>query len=184
MSITPQPALSGHLSGNSIIDLLTHYIGLGCRWMVFTMVLLQFALVLLRYLFDTGSIAAQDMVLYLFGGSFMLAFAEALARDRHVRVDLLYAGFTARTRCWVDLIGSILLLFPLMLTLTWWSLDYVSRSWSILEASSEVGGMPGVFLMKTIIQVSMSLLLLQSLVIMWRCYTRITASRREDGTHA
>jgi TRAP-type mannitol/chloroaromatic compound transport system permease small subunit len=76
-------------------------------------------------------------------------------------VDIAYQKFTPRTRAWIDLLGTLLLLFPVCLFMLVSSLEYVATSWSIQEGSREAGGLDGVFLLKTAIPVMAVLLLLQ-----------------------
>jgi len=130
-------------------------------WLTLAMVLITFAVVILRKLFETGSIALQESVSYLHAAVFMLGAAYTLKQDGHVRVDILYQKFTPRTRAWVDLLGTLLLLFPVCLYIFFSSLEYVGASWSMLEGSREAGGLDGVFLLKTAIPVMAVLLLLQ-----------------------
>ncbi len=79
----------------------------------------------------------------------------------HVRVDVFYADASPRARAVVDLVGSLLLLLPFTLVLLWLSLPYAARSWAILERSQEVGGLPLVFVLKTLILLFALLMALQ-----------------------
>jgi TRAP-type mannitol/chloroaromatic compound transport system permease small subunit len=143
------------------LDRLAEASGRLIAWLTLGMVLITFTVVVLRYLFGSGSIALQESVSYLHAMVFMLAAAYTLKHDGHVRVDIFYHGFTARGRAWVDLLGTLLLLFPVCLFMFFSSLGYVADSWSLLEGSREAGGLDGVFLLKTAIPVMAILLLLQ-----------------------
>ncbi|NIR25762.1 MAG: TRAP transporter small permease subunit, partial [Gammaproteobacteria bacterium] len=115
------------------------------------MVLVTFAVVLLRYLFNTGWIAMQESITYMHALVFMLGAAYTLRHDGHVRVDIFYQKFSPRTRAWVDLLGTLLLLLPVTLFIAWVSWEYVSTAWALKEGSRETGGLPGVYLLKTAI---------------------------------
>ena len=143
------------------LDRLAETTGRLLAWLTLGMVLITFAVVVLRRVFESGSIALQESVTYLHAMVFMLAAAYTLKHDGHVRVDIFYQRFSARTRAWVDLLGTLLLLFPVCLFILLASLDYVAASWSILEGSREAGGLDGVFILKTAIPVMAVLLLLQ-----------------------
>jgi TRAP-type mannitol/chloroaromatic compound transport system permease small subunit len=91
----------------------------------------------------------------------MLCAAYTLKHDAHVRVDIFYQRWSARTRAWADLLGTLLLLVPVCVFIIASSLDYVAASWSILEGSQEAGGIDGVYLLKTTIPLMAVLLLLQ-----------------------
>ena len=144
-----------------LLDRLADKTGHIIAWLTLAMVFITFAVVVLRKLFESGSIALQESVSYLHAAVFMLATAYTLKQDGHVRVDIFYQKYSARTRAWVDLLGTLLLLFPVCLYIFFSSLEYVSASWSMLEGSREAGGLDGVFLLKTAIPVMAILLLLQ-----------------------
>lgn len=136
-------------------------------------VLLCFGLVAARYGFGKGSVAVQEAMLWLHACVFMLGMAWALRHDRHVRVDVLHARFSARTRAWIEVGGHVLLLLPFALFLLWISLDYVAASWQVRESSREPGGLPGLFLLKSLIPLSAWLLAVQSLAL---CAQRLRAA--------
>jgi TRAP-type mannitol/chloroaromatic compound transport system permease small subunit len=145
----------------TLLDRFADATGRLIAWLTLGMVLITFTVVILRKLFETGSIALQESVTYLHASVFMLGAAYTLKHDGHVRVDILYQKFTPRTRAWVDLLGTLLLLFPVCLFIFFSSLEYVIASWSLLEGSREADGLDGVFLLKTAIPVMALLLLLQ-----------------------
>jgi TRAP-type mannitol/chloroaromatic compound transport system permease small subunit len=143
------------------IDRLTRAVGRAAAWLALAVVLMQFALVVARYVFSFGSIWLTQSVIYGHATLIMLAAAWTLAAGGHVRVDVFYAHASARAQAMVDLIGSLLLLLPFALTLLWLSVPYAARSWAILERSQEVGGLPLVFLLKTLIPLFAVLMVLQ-----------------------
>jgi TRAP-type mannitol/chloroaromatic compound transport system permease small subunit len=145
------------------IDRLTSGIGRAAAWLIVVVVLLQFALVVARYLFGLGSVWLTETVIYAHAALFMLVAAWTLLAGGHVRVDLFYAEASERTRAMVDLIGALALLLPFMLVLLWLSVPYAARSWVILEHSQEASGLPIVFVLKTLIPVFALLMALQGL---------------------
>lgn len=151
------------------IDALVERCGKLLAALVPIMVLLTFGIVVARYLFDLGTIAGQEAVMYLHGTTFMLGFAYALKHNAHVRVDVLANQFSSRTRAWVDLTGHLLFLLPMCVCIIWFSWDYVSAAWRVREGSAEVGGIPAVYLLKSLLIASSVLLLLQGLSEIWRC---------------
>jgi TRAP-type mannitol/chloroaromatic compound transport system permease small subunit len=143
------------------IDRLTAAIGRAVAWMVLAVVLLQFALVVARYLFGIGSIWLTETVIYGNAAVFMLAAAWTLQIGGHVRVDIFYAGASARTKALIDLAGSAVLLLPFAFVLFLLSVPYAARSWAILEHSQEASGLPLVFVLKTLIPLFALLMALQ-----------------------
>jgi TRAP-type mannitol/chloroaromatic compound transport system permease small subunit len=143
------------------IDRLNAAIGRAAAWASLFVVLVQFAVVVLRYVFGHGSIWLSESIIYAHAAMFMLAAAWTLKAGGHVRVDVFYADASPRTKALVDVCGSVLLLLPFMAVLAWFAWPYVARSWAILEASRETSGIPAVFLLKTLIPAFALLMALQ-----------------------
>ena len=146
-----------------LIDRVNTTIGRAVAWLVLAVVLLQFALVVARYLFGLGSIWLTEAVVYGHATLLMLAAAWTLRAGGHVRVDIFYADASKRTQAKVDLLGALLLLLPFTLTLVWFSLPYVARSWAVLERSQEASGLPLVYALKTLIPACAVLMVLQGI---------------------
>jgi TRAP-type mannitol/chloroaromatic compound transport system permease small subunit len=143
------------------IDRLSTAIGRIVAWLVLAAVLLQFAVVVLRYVFGVGSIRLQESVIYTHALAFLLAAAWALKTDAHVRVGVFYERASPRTRALVDLLGTGFLLAPTMTLILWTSIPYAARAWATMEGSQETAGLPFVFLLKSAIPVFAVLMLLQ-----------------------
>lgn len=133
------------------IDCFTEATGKFLAWLLLAMALLTTAVVLSRYGFNTGSIMAQEAITYLHGSVFMLGAAYTLKHDGHVRVDIFYRRFSPRGRAWINALGGIVFLMPLCGFIAVSSWDYVEASWIIRETSADAGGIPGVFLLKTLL---------------------------------
>ncbi|SHK87757.1 TRAP transporter small permease subunit [Halomonas caseinilytica] len=146
------------------LDHLSEWLGRSLSWLILVMMLIQFLIVVLRYAFSINSIPMQESVMYLHATVFMLAASYTLRHDGHVRVDIFYRGMSARGKALVDLLGTLLLLMPVMIFVILVSLGYVGKSWAIFEGSPDSGGIPGVFLLKTLIPLFAALMLLQGLV--------------------
>ncbi|MDE3739328.1 MULTISPECIES: TRAP transporter small permease subunit [Pseudomonas] len=151
------------------LDALNARFGQACAWLTLFLVLGTAIVVVLRYGFGIGAIALQESVMYAHALVFMGAAAWTLHRNAHVRVDIFYQKFSGRRRAVVDMLGTLFFLIPVCLYLGWNSWDYVSASWSTLERSSESGGLPLVYLQKSIILVMVVSLLLQGLSILIKC---------------
>jgi TRAP-type mannitol/chloroaromatic compound transport system permease small subunit len=171
MSFAPMTALADR------IDRLTTAIGRAVAWLALVIVLLQFALVVARYLFGLGSIWLSEAVIYGHAALFMGAAAWTLRAGRHVRVDVFYAEASPRARAMIDLVGTLLLLLPFALVLVWLSLPYAARSWAILERSQEASGLPLVFVLKTLIPLFALLMALQGIAQAIRALTARTRTR-------
>ncbi len=125
------------------------------------MVFVTCGVVVARYIFSVGSIGLQESVTYMHGMVFMLGIAYTLKEKGHVRVDVLHEKFSVKTRALIDIAGNVLFLIPVGSFLFWTSLEYVSFSWSVRESSAQPGGLPGVYLVKTLIPAMALLLVMQ-----------------------
>jgi TRAP-type mannitol/chloroaromatic compound transport system permease small subunit len=159
------------------IDRLTAVIGRAAAWLVLVVVVLQFALVVARYVFGLGSVWLTETVVYAHAAMFMLAAAWTLQAGGHVRVDVFYADASARTKALIDLIGALLFLLVFMLVLIWLSVPYAARSWAILEHSQEASGLPIVFALKTLIPLFAVLMALQGLAQAIRAAVALSRTR-------
>ena len=148
------------------------------QWLALAMVLVQFAIVVGRYVFGVNSIAVQESVLYMHSALFMLGAAYTLLVDKHVRVDVFYAKASAAARRRIDIFGHLLLLMPSMLALAYWSWPSVRNSWKILEGPISVGGIEAVFLLKSLIPAFCVLVILQSLSLLIRLLLPISSSEK------
>jgi TRAP-type mannitol/chloroaromatic compound transport system permease small subunit len=150
------------------IDRMNRAVASVVRWLALLMVLVQFCIVIGRYVFGFNSIAAQESVLYMHATLFMLGAGFTLLVDKHVRVDVFYARLGDRDRRRIDIFGHIFLLIPSMAALLYWSWPSVRNAWKILEGPISVGGIEAVFLLKSLIPAFCVLILLQSLSLLIR----------------
>ncbi len=146
-----------------LIDRLSHRLGHIFAWLTLAMVLVMAVIVVLRYVFQIGSISLQESIIYINALIFTFGVAYTLKEQGHVRVDIFYSRLGEQQRALVDLIGTLLFLIPASLFIMWISWDYVSVSWRIREGSAESSGLPYVYLLKTAILLIPALLLLQGI---------------------
>ncbi|MFC3680619.1 TRAP transporter small permease subunit [Bacterioplanoides pacificum] len=146
-----------------LIDRFTRATGRAVRWLSLLMVICSCLVVLLRYAFGIPSIALQETVMYLHASIFMLGAAYTWQQGGHVRVDVFYRTFQRRTQQRIDRFGIVLLLLPVCLFMLYSSWSYVALAWSIGEKSQEAGGLPFVYLLKTLILIMPLLMILQAL---------------------
>jgi len=157
----------------AIADALTERLGRMVSWLVFGMVVATMIVVVLRYGFDLGAVPLQESVTYMHALVFMVGIAYALKHDAHVRVDLVYSRLSARGKLKIDVVGHLFALFPVGLYILIGSFDYVAASWHVRESSAEVGGIPAVFLLKTLIPVMAALLMIQGAAELVRALLRL-----------
>lgn len=147
----------------SAVDAVSGWTGRAVSWLTLAMVLATVAVVVLRYAAGVGLIWLQESVNWMHAVVFMLGAAYTLQADEHVRVDVFYRGMSRRNQAIVNLAGTVLFLLPLCVFLVVESWPYVASSWRVAERSREAGGLPMLYLLKTLIPLMAALLALQGL---------------------
>ena len=166
------------------LSLLSELSGRLTAWLTLFMVIITFLVVVLRYGFDAGSIALQESVTYMHALVFLLGAAYTLKHDAHVRVDIFYHRMGTRGKHLVDLVGTLLLLYPVCLFILLSSWDYVTSSWELKEASHETGGLPFVYLLKTSLLLMPLLVMLQGLAQVISSLLVLTGKQGNSGGSA
>ncbi|MBI3991659.1 MAG: TRAP transporter small permease subunit [Candidatus Lambdaproteobacteria bacterium] len=161
------------------IDSLNERIGRAIAWTALAMVLVQFVVVILRYVFAWGSIPAQESIWYFHGILFMIGAGYTLLKDGHVRVDIFYRESSPRTKAMVDLFGVIVFLLPVCLLIWGMSWSYVLNSWRVLEGSTETSGLPTIFLLKSVIPIFVILLSLEGISLAIKSFLVIVGVEKQ-----
>lgn len=160
-----------------VIDELNRRVGTTVAWLTLGMVLVQFTVVVARYVFAKGSIPAQESIWYMHGMVFMVGAGYTLLRDGHVRVDVFYRESRLSTKAIIDLIGVFLFLIPVCVYTFDIAWDYVINSWAVKEKSTETNGIPAIYLLKTIIWAAIALLALQGVSMAARSARQLVTER-------
>lgn len=145
------------------IDRINAAAGRIAAWCCLFVVAMEFAIVVMRYAFGIGSIAADESVLYAQAMLFLLAAGWTLQAGGHVRIDIFYAAAKPRSRAVVDLVGALVFLIPFAAAIVFLSIPYVARSWVIFEHSREASGLPFTYVFKTLIPLFALLIGLQGI---------------------
>ena len=175
----PGDKSGGLLRLASALESISVAVGRSVALLTAVMVVVTAIVVLLRYLFGLGWIWLQESITWMHAAVFMLAAAYTLAREEHVRVDVFYREMSPRARAWVDLAGTLVLLLPVCIFLLWSGWGYVASSWGISEASQEAGGLPALYLLKSVLVAMPALLGLQGVALAARSAAILL--RRETG---
>lgn len=155
----------------ALLASVSRFSGKGISYLTLLMVLGMFASTLLSKISSiTGHnlsgislIALQESVTWLHAAVFMLGAAYTLQQNEHVRVDIFYHRFSQKTQAIIDIVGTLIFLLPVSIFIFFSSWRYVSLSWKLGEASAEAGGLPGVYLLKTLVLVMPVLLIIEGL---------------------
>jgi TRAP-type mannitol/chloroaromatic compound transport system permease small subunit len=166
------------------IDRVSTRVGQGFSWLIVVLTLLVSWEVFSRYALNNPHAWAFDAMIILYGTLFMMAGAYTLAKNGHVRGDVIYGFFRPRTQATIDLTLYILFFLPGVIALVWAGYYYAAESWAIRERSSVMYEGPPIYPFKTIIPVAGGFLLMQGIVEIIRCIICIGRgewpSREED----
>jgi TRAP-type mannitol/chloroaromatic compound transport system permease small subunit len=160
------------------VSALNRAIGLILSWLSLAIVAVCFTVVVQRYLFRTTQLWMQDLYVWLSGAMFTGIAGFAMLRNDHVRVDILYRPWPVRAKAIADLIGVLIFLLPFVIVVATYGWPFVARSWRLYEGSANIGGMPGLFILKTFILVFCATIGLQGLA--WIGRSILVLSNRED----
>jgi TRAP-type mannitol/chloroaromatic compound transport system permease small subunit len=146
------------------IERLIDLTGRATSWLALVIVVLMAVNVILRYLFSEGSVWAQELEWHLLAPLILFGMSYALLHGEHVRVDVMYAGFSERNKLLVDLL-SALLCVAISAAIIWLSLHYVNQSYVIDERSADPGGLTHRWVLKALIPVGFAFLILQCVAL-------------------
>ncbi len=150
------------------IDALNKLIGEVLKWAIPIIVAVCAMVAILRYGFDIGYAWMSEIYIWLNGAVFMLCSAYLLSQDKHVRVDFLYGKLSEKGQAIVNIVGTFVLLWPMLFVIADKALPGIQRSWRIMEKSASLGGLPFLYLLKTCLIIFCILLILQGLSLVIR----------------
>ena len=151
------------------VDKVSTWVGHAFSFFIVGLTLLISWEVFSRYALDRPHAWAFDVMIMLYGTLFMMAGAYTLAKNGHVRGDVLYGFFTPRVQAGLDLTLYILFFIPGVIALTYAGYYYAAESWAIKEGSNITAEGPPYYPFKTVIPVAGAFLLLQGIVEIVRC---------------
>ena len=123
------------------IDAANETIGRTVLWLVGAATLISALNALARYGLGRSSNAWLEIQWYLFGAIILLAAGYTLKHNGHVRIDIIYGRWSARTQAWIDLLGALLFLLPLCGLMVWLALPGFVDSFQSGEMSPDAGGL-------------------------------------------
>jgi TRAP-type mannitol/chloroaromatic compound transport system permease small subunit len=151
------------------VDKLSTLVGHAFSFLIVVLTLQVSWEVFSRYVLDDPHAWAFDAMIMLYGTLFMMAGAYTLAKNGHVRGDVLYGFFEPRTQATIDLVLYVVFFIPGVFALTYAGYFYASESWAINEHSNVTAEGPPIYPFKTIIPIAGAFLLLQGVVEIIRC---------------
>ena len=146
-----------------IIDLFNEKIGILTSYLAIPLILITFFVAFMRYALDFGSIAIQEITIYLHALIFTLGESYTLKNNMHVRIDIFYNKFSDNLKKNINLFGTIFFLLPSCILIFITSFNYVISSIMLLESSKEAGGLPILYILKSYILLMVFTLFLQAI---------------------
>jgi TRAP-type mannitol/chloroaromatic compound transport system permease small subunit len=143
------------------IDNFIDAVGRVTAWSSFALAAVMGGNVLLRYVFHTGTVWSQELEWHLMAPICLFGMSYALRHGEHVRVDVMFAGFTQRSKYFVEFLSSLILM-AISVIIIWLSINYVMQSWSVAEGSANPGGIPARYVLKSLIPIGFALKFVQA----------------------
>ncbi|MGE0557735.1 MAG: TRAP transporter small permease subunit [Burkholderiales bacterium] len=165
------------------IDQLSKSIGHAFAWCIVIVTLGTCYEVFVRYVLNNPTSWAFDMSYLMYGAVFYMAGAYTLSRGGHVRADMFYRLWKPRTQARVELVLLIVFFFPGVLALMYSGWGYGYESMRIGEVSvNSPAGVP-IWPLKMMIPVGATLLALQGVAELLRCFICIKQGNWEPRLH-
>ena len=133
--------MQAFLALSRAIDRLSEVIGKSVMWLILVAILVSAGNAIIRKVFNMSSNAWLELQWYLFGAAFLLAAAQTLRQNEHIRIDILYGLRTRRTQHWIDLFGHVFFLLPFVVLMTWMLVPYAYAAYRIGQISTNSGGL-------------------------------------------
>jgi len=165
------------------IDRLSTWVGQAFSWLILALTLLISWEVFSRYALNKPNPWTFDLMIMMYGAAFMMAGAYTLAKDGHVRGDVLYGFFPPRLQAGLDLVLYFVFFIPGIVALIWAGYGYAAESIAIREQSTLTADGPPLYPFKMVIPVAGVLLILQGFVEIVRCVACLRQGywpKRED----
>ena len=168
----------------NVIDKINEYVGRGVSWVTALLVAVVFTDVVMRYVLNISFVFTQELEWQLFGFIFLVGAGYTLLHDGHVRVDIIYQRLSNKAQAWINLVGTLLFLFPGCYLIIVTSMGFVENSFTILEGSPDPGGIPFRFVIKSMIPLGFALVWLQGFSLLIKSFLTIAGADRQDGEAA
>jgi TRAP-type mannitol/chloroaromatic compound transport system permease small subunit len=163
-----------------VIDTINENVGYAVGWVTFLLVVVVTFDVIMRYVFNMSFVFIQELEWHLFGIIFLVGAGYTLLHNAHVRVDIFYQRLNPRWQAIVNLLGTILFLFPgcyLVIDTSW---NFVENSFAVREGSPDPGGIPARYILKSAIPIGFSLIALQGVSLLIKSVLTLTGRSLDE----
>ncbi|QIR84879.1 TRAP transporter small permease subunit [Paracoccus sp. AK26] len=133
--------MNGLLALSRGIDRVNTVIGRNVSWLILLAIFVSAINAVIRKAFSMSSNAWLELQWYLYGAAFLLAAAYTLLENEHIRIDILFGALSRRVQHWIELLGHIFFLMPMVLLTLWLTWPWLARSYRTGEMSMNAGGL-------------------------------------------
>jgi TRAP-type mannitol/chloroaromatic compound transport system permease small subunit len=151
------------------IEGLSLWVGRAFGWCIMILTLSVAYEVFVRYVLNSPTVWAFDMMIQMYGALFLMCGAYALAQDTHVRADVVYRLLPVKVQARMDFVLYFLFFFPGVTALAWYGYEIASDSWRYKEVSFNSPASIQIYFFKSLIPVAGVLLLIQGFAELIRC---------------
>jgi TRAP-type mannitol/chloroaromatic compound transport system permease small subunit len=163
------------------VESINRKLGIITSWLTLVLVLIITYDVIVRYIFDSSSVALQELEWHIFAVIFLLAAGYTFLIDDHVRVDVFYTRYSKKKKALTNLLGSLLFLIPFCVVGILSSLNFVGFSFNVKEISPDAGGLPARYILKAFIPLSFFILLLQGFAVVFKSILKLKTGKTVKG---
>ena len=153
----------------SFADHLSTSVGKAFSWCIVILMGGTCYEVVMAYAFNAPTLWNFDFSLQMYGAIFMMAGAYTLSTEAHVRGDVIYRLFPKKVQGWIDLILYFIFFFPGVIALSFYGYEYAAKAWMIKETSWNSPAQIQIYMAKSLIPLSGSLLTIQGISEVFRC---------------
>lgn len=162
-----------------VLDKVLIRIGKGAAWLSAVLIAVIILQVSLRYLFGISYVALEEVQWHLYAVIILLGLVYSFVTDSHIRLDLLHIGFSQRKKEWIEILGTIFFLMPMIWVFFYHSIDFVGEAWMVSEKSDAPGGLCCRWAIKSMIPISFGLLFLAALSRLIKSIHHLTTIKKE-----
>ena len=165
--------ISGETHQVPITELLNRFIKRlvgAVAWLNVALIIVILTTVILRYgfhrnglLLGWGLVPMEELEWHLYSVPFMFGLAYAITNDSHIRIDIIHMAMSKRLQHFFEIFGIIFLLMPFLLIMLDFSFDYAVYSFTHNESSQSPSGLPYRWIIKSVIPLSMLLMIIAAL---------------------
>ena len=161
----------------NFIDQLSIKVGKSFSWCILILCLGTCYEVVMAYAFNKPTLWNFDFSLQMYGAIFMMAGAYTLSTEAHVRGDVIYRLFPTKVQAWIDLVLYFIFFFPGILALAFYGYEYAALAWKIKETSWNSPAQIQIYMAKSMIPLSGTLLTIQGISEVFRAIICIKTGR-------